>query len=347
MFPTADAAGQQVSLITRVKVWFSEQPLLTKTILVLCVSIYAVQVVGGYDNFGLVCLSAQSVTKLLQVYRVLTSPFIHGGLLHIAFNMLAFVPIGCSLERTLGTLALAHLIGLLILLGAGIYIGFATAAAAAALRYTVQLAYQCAIGFSGVIFGLIVVDNNISGATQRSIFGFFYVPAPLYPWVLMLLWQVIMPGVSFLGHLCGVLVGQLYVWGLLQWITPSSSTLQRRESASSLAWLYTQPMFIANTGGATGGLPVHAPPAASDQSTGHSLMMMFERMKLWLQHRSEWTRVPSDEAPTRPLSDPLVASSHDPPPSGDDPSPRTAAAAAAQARQAKFEAAQHRGSSSS
>ena len=75
-------------------------------------------------------------------------------------------------------------------------------------RYTAQLAYQCAIGFSGVIFGLIVVDNNISGATQRSIFGFFYVPAPLYPWVLMLLWQVIMPGVSFLGHLCGVLVSR-------------------------------------------------------------------------------------------------------------------------------------------
>lgn len=48
--------------------------------------------------------------------------------------MLAFVPIGCSLERTLGTLALAHLISLLILLGAGIYIGFATAAAAAAVR---------------------------------------------------------------------------------------------------------------------------------------------------------------------------------------------------------------------
>lgn len=47
-----------------------------------------------------------------------------------------------------------------------------------------------------------------------------------------------------------------------------------------------------------------------------SLMMMLERVKLWLQHRSEWTRVPSNEAPTRPLSDPLVASSHDPAPSG-------------------------------
>lgn len=69
------------------------------------------------------------------MYRLLTSPFIHGGLLHIAFNMMAFVPIGCSLERTMGTLALTYLVGLLIFLGAGIYIALATAAAATALRY--------------------------------------------------------------------------------------------------------------------------------------------------------------------------------------------------------------------
>lgn len=69
-----------------------------------------------------------------------------------------------------------------------------------------KVSYQCAIGFSGVVFGLIVVDNNLTGATQRSIFGLFYVPAPLYPWTLLVIWQLIMPGVSFLGHLCGVLV---------------------------------------------------------------------------------------------------------------------------------------------
>jgi len=71
---------------------------------------------------------------------------------------------------------------------------------------TTNISHQCAIGFSGVIFGLIVVDNSMTGAVQRSIFGFFYVPAQLYPWTLLVLWQVIMPGVSFLGHLCGVLV---------------------------------------------------------------------------------------------------------------------------------------------
>lgn len=77
---------------------------------------------------------------------------------------------------------------------------------AVACSIATKVAYQCAIGFSGVVFGLIVVDNSLTGATQRSIFGLFYVPAPLYPWTLLVIWQLIMPGVSFLGHLCGLLV---------------------------------------------------------------------------------------------------------------------------------------------
>ena len=56
-------------------------------------------------------------------------------------------------------------------------------------------------------------------------------------------------------------VGQLYVWGLLSWLTPSSSMFQSMESSSWLHWMYSQPMYIANTGGATGGLPITRPPS--------------------------------------------------------------------------------------
>lgn len=55
--------------------------------------------------------------------------------MHVAFNMMAFVPIGTSLERMQGTLALAHLIGLLILMGGGAYTGLATAASYIPWRY--------------------------------------------------------------------------------------------------------------------------------------------------------------------------------------------------------------------
>ena len=36
---------------------------------------------------------------------------------------------------------------------------------------------SCAIGLSGVIFGLIVIDNALSSVQSRSIFGLFTLPA--------------------------------------------------------------------------------------------------------------------------------------------------------------------------
>ena len=53
----------------------------------------------------------------------------------MAFNMLAFVPIGTSLERIQGTLALTHLISLLILVGGAAYVSLATAASYIPWRY--------------------------------------------------------------------------------------------------------------------------------------------------------------------------------------------------------------------
>lgn len=41
---------------------------------------------------------------VLLAYRLLTSAVFHVGLLHVGFNMMAFVPIGRALERHLGTI---------------------------------------------------------------------------------------------------------------------------------------------------------------------------------------------------------------------------------------------------
>lgn len=54
--------------------------------------------------------------------RLITSAFVHVSVLHVAFNMLAFVPIGCSMERHLGSLQFAYIILLLILVGDAFYV---------------------------------------------------------------------------------------------------------------------------------------------------------------------------------------------------------------------------------
>ncbi len=57
------------------------------------------------------------MVQRLQLYRFLTASVFHIGVLHVAFNMLAFVPIGASLERQLGSLQFAYLLLLFTVVG--------------------------------------------------------------------------------------------------------------------------------------------------------------------------------------------------------------------------------------
>ena len=53
--------------------------------------------------------------------RVLAAPLLHMGLMHVAFNMLAFVPIAQAQETALGSLLLLHTLLLVVLLGSVLF----------------------------------------------------------------------------------------------------------------------------------------------------------------------------------------------------------------------------------
>lgn len=91
--------------------------------------------------------------------------------------------------------------------------------------------YSSAVGFSGVLFAMAVDEASLSPAATRSLFGVFSVPTKLYPWVLMLVLQLVLPNVSFLGHLSGVLIGFAHTWGAFSWAIPSLITLRKVEAA--------------------------------------------------------------------------------------------------------------------
>ncbi|KAH0785166.1 Clan S-, family S54, Rhomboid-like serine peptidase [Histomonas meleagridis] len=80
-----------------------------------------------------------------------------------------------------------------------------------------------ALGFSGILFALIVIDIYIEGGPYRSFFSLFLIPSYLYPWVMLLFMQLILGNVSFLGHLSGLLVGYLYQFGIVKILTPPKS----------------------------------------------------------------------------------------------------------------------------
>ena len=67
------------------------------------------------------------------------------------------------------------------------------------------------MGFSGVLFSYAVQESLLSLEPTRSLFGFVNVPTKYYPWAMLIALQVLMPNISFMGHLCGLLIGFAHV----------------------------------------------------------------------------------------------------------------------------------------
>ena len=59
------------------------------------------------------------------VYRVITAPLQHLGLVHFAVNMVSFVPLGTVLEKKIGTFQFCYAMSLFTVLGAIAFILFA------------------------------------------------------------------------------------------------------------------------------------------------------------------------------------------------------------------------------
>ena len=72
-----------------------------------------------------------SVRELLlpAVWRFFTGPILHGGLLHVVLNMLAFVPLASSAEAHLGSTLFCHLMFVLTLVTGVIFVLIAYALA--------------------------------------------------------------------------------------------------------------------------------------------------------------------------------------------------------------------------
>jgi hypothetical protein len=84
--------------------------------------------------------------------------------------------------------------------------------------------FQGSLGFSGVLFALLVIDTAVGQPGPRSILGFCAVPGWVYPWAMLFVMQLLMRNVSLMGHLAGIAVGYAYYWGILSPIVPSQET---------------------------------------------------------------------------------------------------------------------------
>jgi membrane associated rhomboid family serine protease len=103
----------------------------------------------------------------LSVYRFYTSVIFHASLLHVVFNMLAFVPLGSEVERIMGSIRLLYLVILLSTTNAILHLIVASLIDHNPIHPYTYFMNECSIGFSGVIFSLIVIETSLSGAQSR------------------------------------------------------------------------------------------------------------------------------------------------------------------------------------
>ena len=120
--------------------------------------------------FQFLCLDAASTRRFTisastvadgQLYRIVTSSFLHGGLLHLGMNVASTAAISGALERSAGTVRL-----LAITLWAVPLAGLVSCALSLLLTFVTRdesFARQHALGFSGVIFALAACEAARGG----------------------------------------------------------------------------------------------------------------------------------------------------------------------------------------
>jgi membrane associated rhomboid family serine protease len=151
------------------------------------------------------------VVHEFRVWQLVTYMFLHGGLFHILFNMLALWMFGTDLERRWGTRYFLKFYfvtgigaGALTVLFSLLPFGFAQ-----------QIHYTVVIGASGAIYGLLLAYALYF--PERQIYMYFVFPIPVRVFVTIMgaiaLYSSLgeSGGVANATHLGGLLVAYLYL----------------------------------------------------------------------------------------------------------------------------------------
>lgn len=169
----------------------SDRPVVTFSIIALCVVVFLLQLAtGGTQGVVSRALVYYPFGTLVEPWRMFTSIFAHGSILHLLFNMYTLYLFGSMLEQALGR---ARYLALFLLSGFGGSVAVLLLAPSSAV-----------LGASGAIFGLMgafVVIQRGLGGTNRTL---------LVVLGLNLVFPFLVPSnISWQAHVGGLVVGGL------------------------------------------------------------------------------------------------------------------------------------------
>ncbi len=161
----------------------------TLTLIGVCVAIFVVQFLVGVNqiagNWG---MWPAAVAINDEWYRLLTSVFLHGSWLHLAFNMYVLYVLGPPLERLLGH---GRFLALFLIAGLG----------GAVASFSFSSINTVSVGASGAIFGLmgaLVVAGRHLRADITQVLVLIGINVVI---------GFIAPGIDWRAHLGGLLTG--------------------------------------------------------------------------------------------------------------------------------------------
>lgn len=165
--------------------------------------------------------------------RLFLSAFYHMGETHLVYNMMSLLWKGIQLETSMGSLEFTSMVATLLGLSQGITLLMAKALL---LLFDYETAYfrQYSVGFSGVLFAMKVVLN--AQADDYTYIHGMIVPSRHAAWAELILIQLFVPGVSFLGHLGGILAGLVYLQLRRAYSGPDPIAALVRNVAGVVCW---------------------------------------------------------------------------------------------------------------
>jgi membrane associated rhomboid family serine protease len=181
-----------------------------KTLIISCVIVFVLQIfdrVAGNPfftaKFG---LRPFDVTQNYYLWQLVTYIFLHGGLMHILFNMLGLFMFGSELELLWGTRQFTK------------YFFICGIGAALTTMMAGPASPTITIGASGAIYGILLAYGLLF--PNRIIYLYMVIPIPA-KWFVVIIGAITFlssmsatgGGIAHLAHLGGMLFGFLYLKG--------------------------------------------------------------------------------------------------------------------------------------
>ena len=199
-------------------------PVVTYSMMVICVLMYLVTSVSPSLKAS---LSLVPATLVSHPWTILTGAFLHGGLLHILFNMLSLYWVGRAIEPVMGRWRFLTLY-LVSALGGSAFI------LAWCLIQPSEI-FVATVGASGAVFGMfgaVFVLQRLGGSDTTSILTLLGIN---------LVYGFVVSGISWQGHIGGAIAGVAATWVLARLARPCAGVTEaaqnRRQALAALGMI--------------------------------------------------------------------------------------------------------------